>query len=160
MLVMFEGVILCFWMLLICVVGIANGPVGLVVYYEQDVKDRVVEMGLTTVEKIKRNSLTAGLALFAPQLTVIPAVVYFYNDVDGFWNGFLQLLGIYMIANLFDRLFIDEWWVGRTKAWNIPGTEDLKPYIPVKTKIGKWTGTCVGYPILAAIMSGVMQLIG
>lgn len=59
MLVMFEGLILCFWMLLICVVGIANGPVGLVVYYVQDVKDRVVEMGLTTVEKIKRNSLTA-----------------------------------------------------------------------------------------------------
>ncbi len=59
MLVMFEGLILCFWMLLICVVGIANGPVGLVVYYEQDVKDRVVEMGLTTVEKIKRNSLAA-----------------------------------------------------------------------------------------------------
>ena len=29
MLVMFEGLILCFWMLLICVVGIANGPVGL-----------------------------------------------------------------------------------------------------------------------------------
>ena len=59
MLVMFEGLILCFWMLLICVVGIANGPVGLVVYYEQDVKDRVVEMGLTTVEKINRNSLAA-----------------------------------------------------------------------------------------------------
>jgi len=59
MLVMFEGLILCFWMLLICVIGIANGPVGLVVYYEHDAKDRVVEMGLTTVEKIKRNSLAA-----------------------------------------------------------------------------------------------------
>lgn len=159
MLVLFEGLLLCFWLLLICVAGIANGPVGLVVFYEQDVKDRVVELGLTTVEKIKKISAISGLALFIPQLTVIPAVVYLYNGVTGFWNGFLQLLGIYMIANLFDRLFIDEWWVGHTKAWIIPGTEDLRPYIPTKTKITKWAGTCIGYPILAAILSGIMQII-
>lgn len=160
MLVILEGMILSFWLLLICVVGIANGPVGLVVFYEQDVKDMVVEMGLTTTEKIRRTSVISSLALFLPQLTIFPAVVYFYNGVDGFWDGFFQLLGIYMIANLFDRLFIDEWWVGHTKAWLIPGTEDLSPYIPTKTKITKWVGTCIGYPVLAAIMSGIMQLIG
>lgn len=160
MLVILEGLLLSFWLLLICVVGIANGPVGLVVFYEQDVKDKVVELGLTTPEKIKKTSIISSLALFIPQLTIIPAVVYFYNGVNGFWNGFLQLLGIYMIANLFDRLFIDEWWVGHTKAWVIPGTEDMKPYIPAKTKIVKWVGSCIGYPLLAAIMSGIMQLIG
>ena len=159
MLVLFEGLLLSFWLLLICVAGIANGPVGLVVFYEQDVKDRVVELGLTTAEKIKKISRISGLALFIPQLTVIPAVVYLYNGVTGFWNGFIQLLVIYMIADLFDRLFIDEWWVGHTKAWIIPGTEDLRPYIPTKTKITKWVGTCIGYPILAAILSGVMQVI-
>ena len=46
MIVFFEGLILSFWLLLICVVGIAkDGPVGLVVLYEQEVQDRVVEMG-------------------------------------------------------------------------------------------------------------------
>ncbi len=160
MLVVFEGLILSFWLLLICVIGIANGPEGMVFFYEKDVNDRVVELGLTTTEKIKKTSLISSLALFIPQLTVIPIVVYFYNGVNGFWNGFLQLLGIYMIANLFDRLFIDEWWVGHTKAWLIPGTEELRPYIPTKTKIKKWLGTCIGYPVLSAIMSGIMQLIG
>ena len=94
MLVLFEGLILCFWLLLICVIGIANGPVGLVVFYEQDVKARVVELGLITAEKIKKTSVISGIALFLPQLVVIPALVYLYNGVDGFWNGFLQLLGI------------------------------------------------------------------
>ena len=33
MIVVFEGLILSFWLLLICVVGIANdGPVGLVIF--------------------------------------------------------------------------------------------------------------------------------
>ena len=40
MLVVFEGLILSFWLLLICVVGIAkDGPVGLVVFYEQEVQE-------------------------------------------------------------------------------------------------------------------------
>ena len=51
--------------------------------------------------------------------------------------------------------------VGRhTKAWIIPGTEDLRPYINGKTLVIKWLGTLVGFPVLAAILAGVMQLIG
>lgn len=34
--------------------------------------------------------------------------------------------------NLIDRFLIDGVWVGHTKAWTIPGTEDLKPYITAK----------------------------
>ena len=33
-----------------------------------------------------------------------------------------------------DRLLIDEYWVGHTHAWIIPGTEDLRPYITAKDK--------------------------
>ena len=44
-----EGLVMCFILLLICVVGIANGPVGLVIFYEQEVKDRVIEQDFSTV---------------------------------------------------------------------------------------------------------------
>ena len=159
MLIVLEGLVMCFWLLLICVVGTANGPVGLVVFYEQDVKDRVVEKGLTTAEKIKKTSLIAMIALFLPLFTIVPAAVYCYNGVNGFWDGFLQLTGIFMIMNLFDRLFIDEWWVGHTKAWLIPGTEDLMPYITNKVRIRKWTGSLIGFPVFAAVIAGVMQLL-
>ena len=92
MLVILEGLVLSFWLLLVCVVGIAKeGPVGLVVFYEQEVKDRVVELGLTTKDKIKKISVISSAALFLPMLTVIPAVVYLYNGVNGFFDGFLQL---------------------------------------------------------------------
>ena len=37
-------------------IGIRNGAVGMVHLYHQDVKDRCVEMGLTTHEKISKNS--------------------------------------------------------------------------------------------------------
>ena len=160
MLIVFEGLILSFWLLLICVVGIAkDGPVGLVVFYEQEVQDRVVELGLTTKERIKKISIISTMALFLPMVTVFPVIVYFYNGVNGFQDCFIQLAVIYLIAGLFDRLFIDWWWVGHTKAWIIPGTEEFMPYIYGKTLVGKWVGTLIGFPILAAMISGVITLL-
>lgn len=66
---------------------------------------------------------------------------------------------ILVIMGLFDRFFIDWYWVGRTKAWFIPGTEDLKPYIPVKVLVRKWIGTLVVYPLIALLMAKIMTFI-
>ena len=160
MLIVLEGLVMSFWLLLICVVGIAKeGPVGLVNFYEKDAQERVVELGLTTKERIKRAATISGIALIVPLVTVVPTVVYLYNGVTGFCDGFIQLLSIYMIMNVFDRLFIDEWWVGHTKAWFIPGTEDLMPYITWKVRIRKWVVSLILFPLAAVIIAGVMQVI-
>ena len=60
MILIVEGVVMCFVLLLVCVIGIANGPVGLVVFYEQEVKNRVIELGLTTIDRIKKTSRYIG----------------------------------------------------------------------------------------------------
>lgn len=158
MLLLIEGIVMCFVLLIVCVVGIANGPVGLVVLYEDDVQQRVVELGLTTKEKIKKSFIITCIALFAPVVILTPLMVYGINGAEGFWEGFWQMTVILLIAGLFDRFFIDWYWVGRTKAWLIPGTEDLMPYIPKKVLIRKWLGTVVGYPLIAAAIAGIMLL--
>lgn len=143
--ILIEGIVMCFVLLIICVVGIANGPVGLVIFYEQEVKDRVVELGMTTKERIQKTSIITVIALFVPMLVLVPLMVYGINGAKGFWDSYWQMLAILMISGLFDRIFIDWWWVGHTKAWIIPGTEDLMPYIYGKTLIKKWLGTVVGF---------------
>ncbi len=159
MLILTEGLVLCFLLLLTCVVGIANGPVGLVVLYEQDVQDRVVELGLTTKARIHRSFIISCIAMFGPVFTLVPYMVYGINGAVGFWNSFTQMTAILLIEGLFDRFFIDWYWVGKTKAWDIPGTEDLKPYIPTKVKIGKWLGTLVGFPLMAALIAWVAEFL-
>lgn len=159
MLIIIESIVMCFILLIICVIGIANGPVGLVVLYEEDVQNRVVELGYTTKEKLKRSFIITCIALFAPVLLLTPFMVYGINGATGFWDGFWQMTVILWIMGLFDRIFIDWYWVGKTKAWFIPGTEDLMPYIPKKVAIGKWLGTIVGFPLISALIAGVMQLI-
>lgn len=55
MILIIEGLAMCFILLIVCVIGIANkGPVGLVCFYEKDLQDRVVELGSTTKEEIKK----------------------------------------------------------------------------------------------------------
>lgn len=158
MILVLEGVVMCFLLLIVCVIGIANGPVGLVVLYEEDVQNRVVELGYTTKAEIKKRFVITSIALFAPVFLLVPFMVYYINGAVGFWSGFWQMTIILWIMGFFDRLFIDWYWVGHTKAWFIPGTEDLQPYIPAKVVITKWLFTTIGFPIIAAAIAGVMCL--
>ncbi|MDO5539679.1 MAG: hypothetical protein Q4F83_06345 [Eubacteriales bacterium] len=159
MLLLIESIVMCFVLLIVCVIGIANGPVGLVVLYEEDVQERVIELGYITREKLKKNFIITCIALFVPILFFPPRMVYGINGATGFWDGFWQMTIILWGAGLFDRFFIDWYWVGKTKAWFIPGTEDLLPYIPRKVVIRKWFGTMIGYPLIAALIAGIMTLI-
>ena len=120
MMILFEGITMSFWLLFVCVIGIA---------------------------------------IFAPVILVVPVMVYCINEATGFVDSFWQMTIILWIMNLFDRIFIDWYWVGRTKAWLIPGTEDLMPYIPLKVVAKKWIGTFIGFPIIVAIIAGFMTLI-
>ena len=159
MLLVIEGVVMCFVLLIVCVVGMANGPVGLVLLYEKDVQQRVVELGLTSKEKIRKNLIICSIAMFVPLFVLPPLMVYVINGATGFWDGFWQMSIILWMQGLFDRFFIDWYWVGKTKAWEIPGTEDLKPYIPAKVMIGKWFSTIVLNPLIAAIVAGTVTLL-
>lgn len=62
---------------------------------------------------------------------LVPYMVYRVNGVTDFTEGFIQMTMILIIMGLFDRFFIGRYWIGHTKAWFIPETEDLKPYIPL-----------------------------
>ena len=84
--------------------------------------------------------------------------VYAVNDARDFLTGFWQLLVMLSVLNLADRLFIDGWWVGHTKAWTIPGTEDLKPYINAQDKKRKWLFGTVGMAVIAAALAGIMAI--
>ena len=159
MLVVLEWIIMCFVLLIICVVGIANGPVGMVFFYEKEVQDKAVELGLTTRKTIKKRKGITFVALMVPQFLLVPLMVYFVNGTEDFKTAAIQMTVIYLISGLFDRLFIDWYWVGKTKAWIIPGTEDMMPYIYEKTLIGKWVSTVIGFPVLAVLIAWVVSRI-
>ena len=52
-----EGLGLGFLLYLICAIGIRNGAVGMVHLYDKKVQERVVALGLTTAEEIRKRSV-------------------------------------------------------------------------------------------------------
>ena len=159
MILILECIVICFILLVPCVAAIANGIHNAAFLFEQDVQDRVVKMVLIAKEQINRNRKIFKISAMTVMIAFVIWAVYGINGARGFWQPFWQIYALAMAEGLFDRFFIDTYWVGHTKAWTIPGTEDLKPYIPKKTLIVKWLIVIVGNPIIAAILSGIMLLI-
>ncbi len=154
-----EGLGLGFLLYLICAIGIRNGAIGMVHLYEQKVQERVVQLGLTTAEAIRKRSIWFRSLCLPGYLIYVLICVYVINGARGFWPGFWQGFVILFIMNLIDRFLIDEYWVGHTKAWIIPGTEDLRPYITTKDKKQKWIMGTVGMAFIAAVLAGIMTVI-
>lgn len=157
--VLLEGLGLGVLLVLVCLFGIRNGAVGMVHLYEAEVQARVVTLGLTTKEKIERNKKLFKAVCLPGYIAYVLVCVYAINGARGFLTPFWQLLVILSVMNLIDRFLIDDYWVGHTKAWTIPGTEDLKPYINAAAKRKKWLFGTVGMVVISAVLSGVMLLI-
>ena len=157
--VLLEGFGLGVLLMLICAFGIRSGAVGMVHLYHEPVQARCVALGLTTREKIRKNQKVFKLVCIPGYLAYVLVFTYAVNGARGFLPGFWQLLVILSVMNVIDRFLIDDWWAGHTKAWTIPGTEDLKPYITGKDKARKWLFGTAGMAVISAILAGLMALL-
>ena len=151
--VILEGLGLGALLVLVCAAGIRKGAVGI---YSLAVQQRCVKLGLTSPERIRRNSLLFKAVCVPGYIAYVLGCVYGINGARSFAAGFWQLLVILSMMNLMDRFLIDGYWVGHTNAWAIPGTEDLKPYITVKDKQKKWLCGTVGMAGISAVLAAIM----
>lgn len=157
--VLLEGFILGVLLIVVCAIGIRKGAVGMVFLYHQDVKDRCVELGLITHEKIKKNTIIFKAICIPGYMLYVLGCVYGLNGARDFLTGFWQMFVILSVMNVMDRILVDNLWVGHTKAWTIPGTEELKPYINRQDKCKKWIMGTVGMAVLSAILAGIAALV-
>ena len=102
--VILEGLGLGAMLFLICAVGIRKGAVGMVHLYSPAVQQRCVQLGLTTHEKIKRNSLIFKAVCVPGYISYVLVCVYGINGAKGLVQGFWQLLVILSGMNLLERM--------------------------------------------------------
>lgn len=121
-----EGLGLGFLLYLICAIGIRNGAVGMVHLYDQKVQERVIQLGLTTAEAIRKRSLRFRSLCLPGYLIYVLICVYVINGARGFFEGFWQGFVILFIMNLIDRFF-DRRVLGRThESLDHPGYRRFK----------------------------------
>ena len=154
-----EGLGLGALLVAVCAVGIRKGAVGMVHLYDPKVQERCIALGLTTKERMKRNALRFKAICIPIYLAYVLICVYAVNGAQTFWDGFWQGFVILSVMNLIDRFGIDGYWVGHTKAWVIPGTEDLMPYITKADKRRKWLLGTAGMAVISLILAGIGMLL-
>lgn len=157
--VILEGLGLGALLVLVCAFGVRKGAVGVVHLYSAQVQERCIALGLTSREKIRRNSLMFKAVCIPGYITYVLVCVYAVNGARGFAAGFWQLLVILFVMDLIDRFLVDDFWVGHTKTWVIPGTEDLMPYISPGDRLFKWIFGTVGMAAIAAALAGIMAVV-
>ena len=77
MIILMEGIVLCFILLIFCVIGIANGPEKFTVFYEKDVQDKAIKLGYTTKKTIKKQTIISIIVLYLPCFVLVPLMVYY-----------------------------------------------------------------------------------
>ena len=110
--VILEGLGLGALLVLVCAFGVRKGAVGVVHLYSAQVQERCIALGLTSREKIRRNSLMFKVVCIPGYITYVLVCVYAVNGARGFAAGFWQLLVILLVMDLIDRFLVDDFWGG------------------------------------------------
>ena len=98
-----EGLGLGALLVLICAIGIRNGAVGMVHLYDKKVQERVIQLGMTTREAIRKRSARFRSLCIPAYMAYVLVCVYAINGARGFLPGFRQgfvILFIYAPALL------------------------------------------------------------
>ena len=139
--------------------AVRGGAINGIYFYPKPVQERAFELELIDRETVKRKRKQFMILFYAVLLLALLLIIGLWNGVSDFKMAYVQALLFLEVMNWYDGIVIDKVWVGHSKFWIIPGTEDLMPYIPKKVLIRKWAGSLMGFPMIAAMIAGVMMLV-
>ena len=105
-----EGLGLVALLALVCAVGIRKGAVGMVHLYSPAVQQRCVKLGLTSPERIRRNSLLFKAVCIPGYIGYVLVCVYGINGAQ-LCGGFLAAAGDFIHDESHGPLF-NRWLLG------------------------------------------------
>ena len=137
-----EGLGLGFLLYLICAMGVRNGAIGMVHLYDRKVQERVVELGLTTAEQIRKRSIwfrslcLSGYLIYVLLCALGFVGVIVYGGWDGVRKGFtfgqflVRFLVILLGMKAFDIIVLDYILITKTQFFQhyIPETKGCAGY--------------------------------
>lgn len=135
--------------------GVGNNALNGLYFYPKAVQERVYELGLTDRQTVKRKRKIFMTIFFIVMLVVLLLMIGLWNSVRDFPEAYLQALLFLEIMNWYDGIVIDRLWVGHSKFWIIPGTEEI-PFVQTWKQVLKKRGILtliwiIGAAVVAAL---------
>ena len=119
--------------------GVGNNALNGLYFYPKAVQEKVYELGLTDRQTVQQKKKVFMTAFFIVMLAVLLLIIGLWNSVVDFPDAYLQALLFLEVMNWYDGIVIDRLWVGHSKFWIIPGTEEI-PFVQTWKQVLKKRG--------------------
>ncbi|MBD5152145.1 MAG: hypothetical protein HDT16_06565 [Oscillibacter sp.] len=157
--IVLQLILYCLFYMGLVKLYVGNKAVNGLYFYPKPVQERAIALGLTDAEAMdkKRKQFLLGFSIAI--LVALVLIIGGWNGVRDFKIAYLQALLFLEVVNWFDGIVIDRLWVGHSKFWVIPGTEDIPFVKPWKVVLTKRSLAMLAWAVIAAVVAGLVILI-
>lgn len=108
--------------------AVRGGAINGLYFYPKPVRERAFEIGLADRETVKTKRKRFMTLFYVVMVLALILIIGFWNGIRDFKSAYLHSLLFLEVMNWYDGIVIDKVWVGYSRFWILPGTEDL-PFV-------------------------------
>lgn len=139
--------------------AVRGGAVNGLFFYPKPVQERAFAIGLADRTVMGKRRKRFMVLFYLVMLGALLLIIGCWNGVRDFKTAYWQALLFLEVMNWYDGIVIDKLWVGHSKFWILPGTEDI-PFVQTWKQVLKKRGFLTLIWIVgAAIVGGLGVLI-
>ena len=157
--IILQLILFCALFTLMVKFAVGNNALNALYFYPKPVQERVYQLGMISRETVARKRKRFMISFFLVMLTALLLIIGLWNGIHDFWPAYWQALLFLEVMNWYDGIVIDRLWVGHSKLWIIPGTEDI-PFVQTWAQVLKKRGILTLIWVVGAfIVAGLVILI-
>ena len=157
--IVLQLILFCALFTLMVKLAVGGSALNGLYFYPKPVQEKVYALGLTDRETVVRKRKYFMIPFFLVMLSALALIIGLWNGVRRFWPAYWQALLFLEIMNWYDGIVIDRLWVGHSRFWIIPGTEEI-PFVQTWPQVMKKRGILTLIWIVgAAVVAGIVVLL-
>ncbi|MCR5783922.1 MAG: hypothetical protein K6G90_14445 [Clostridia bacterium] len=157
--IILQLILFCALFTLMVKIGVGKNALNGLYFYPEPVREKVYELGLTDRETVARKRKRFMIPFLLILLAALVLIIGLWNGIRTFWTAYRQALLFLEVMNWYDGIVIDRLWVGHSKFWIIPGTEEI-PFVQTWKQVLKKRGILTLIWIVgAAVVAGIVILL-
>ena len=157
--IVLQLILFCALFTLMVKLAVGGSALNGLYFYPMPVQEKVYALGLTVRETVARKRKRFMIPFFLVMLSALVLIIGLWNGVRRFWLVYWQALLFLEVMNWYDGIVIDRLWVGHSRFWIIPGTEEI-PFVQTWPQVMKKRGILTMIWIVgAALVAGIVVLL-
>ena len=157
--ILLQLLLFCALFTMMVKIAVGSSPLNGLFFYPKPVQERAYALGLMDREKVSRKRRRFMIPFFLVMAAALVLIVGLWNGICTFWPAYWQALLFLEVMNWYDGVVIDRLWVGHSRFWIIPGTEDI-PFVQTWPQVlKKRVILTLIWLFGAAIVAGIVVLL-